>query len=406
MIQRATRSVSAVFIGAGLAIATFLSRVPQIRDLLKLTPGPLGKVLLMLAIGSLVSLPLAGLVVRNLGTKRTVAIMSLVTVSGVSIAGVGSEVSTVMVGAGLLVAGFGMGQWDVAMNVEAAAVEQRLGRSVMSRFHAAFSVGTVIGALLGAAANKAHVRPAVHLVAVMIVVGLATLLATKDFIGEAPHEVDEARTSGQPTHAWKEPRTILIGLFVLCMTFAEGTGNDWLGVTAIDGYKTSDATGSFAYVVFVTAMTTGRWFGPQILDRFGRVRVLRACALSALSGVALVVLGPVVWVAFLGIVLWGLGASLGFPTGVSAAADDPAHAAARVSAVATIAYVAFLAGPSLIGAIGEHTGVRKALTLTAAVLAVGFVVASSTRPEQGRFVPGSLGMSQSSSPSSPPRQTE
>lgn len=387
MIQRATRSVSAVFIGAGLAIATFLSRVPQIRDLLKLTPGPLGKVLLMLAIGSLVSLPLAGLVVRNLGTKRTVAIMSLVTVSGVSIAGVGSEVSTVMVGAGLLVAGFGMGQWDVAMNVEAAAVEQRLGRSVMSRFHAAFSVGTVIGALLGAAANKAHVRPAVHLVAVMIVVGLATLLATKDFIGEAHHEVEAARSSGQPTHAWKEPRTILIGLFVLCMTFAEGTGNDWLGVTAIDGYKTSDATGSFAYVVFVAAMTTGRWFGPQILDRFGRVRVLRACALSALSGVALVVIGPVVWVAFLGIVLWGLGASLGFPTGVSAAADDPAHAAARVSAVATIAYVAFLAGPSLIGAIGEHTGVRKALTLTAAVLAVGFAVASSTRPEQEGVVP-------------------
>ena len=108
---------------------------------------------------------------------------------------------------------------------------------------------------------------------------------------------------------------MLIGLFVLCMTFAEGTGNDWLGVAATDGYRAGAALASFAYVLFVASMTTGRWFGPRVLDRFGRVLVLRAGALCAMAGVLVVVFGPSLVTAMIGIVLWGLGAALGFPTG-------------------------------------------------------------------------------------------
>ncbi len=380
MVERASRSVSIVFILAGVSMATILSRVPQIRDLLELTPGRLGRVLLMIAVGSVVSLPLSGMVVRRFGTRRTVAFMSSVTVVGIAIAGLGSQINAYVVGGGLLFAGFGMGQWDVAMNVEAAAVEQKLGRSVMSRYHAAFSVGTVAGAVIGAGANKADVKPAIHLPFMMVVAGIVTVWATSNFIGEAQHSEESAHPNRHPMQAWTEPRTLLIGLFVLCMAFAEGTGNDWLGVAAIDGYKASDATGSLAFVVFVCAMTVGRWFGPPLLDRYGRVPVLRTCAASAFAGVLMVVIGPSIGVAFFGIVLWGLGASLGFPTGMSAAADDPARAAGRVSAVATVGYVAFLAGPALIGTIGDRTGVRDALTVTAAVLALGFATAAATRP--------------------------
>ena len=148
-----------------------------------------------------------------------------------------------------------------------------------------------------------------------------------------------------PWQAWTEPRTLLIGLFVLCMAFSEGTGNDWLGVAAIDGYGASAALGSFAYVAFVVAMTTGRWFGPRVLDRYGRVTVLRTSALCALIGVVTVVYGPALATAIIGVLLWGVGSALGFPTGVSAAADDPYRAAGRVSTVATIGYAAFLAAP-------------------------------------------------------------
>ena len=157
-----------MFILAGVAIASLLSRVPQIRDLLHLKPGALGALLLMTAVGSLLSLPASGLVVHRLGAARTVSIMSVVSMTGLAIVAVGTEVGAVMVGAGLFVFGFGAGQWDVAMNVEGSAVEQQLDRSIMSRFHAAFSIGTVAGALVGAGMNAVDVRPMFHLAAIAV----------------------------------------------------------------------------------------------------------------------------------------------------------------------------------------------------------------------------------------------
>jgi predicted MFS family arabinose efflux permease len=378
--SRALRSVFLVFVLPGVSIASLLSRVPQIRDLLALDPGELGAVLLMTAIGSLLSLPASGFVVHRLGARRTVAIMSVVSMGGLGVVAVGSEVSAAVVGAGLFLFGFGAGQWDVAMNVEGVAVEQLLERSIMSRFHAAFSFGTVGGALGGAAMNALDVAPVYHLIVVAAAVLAVVQFGVRGFIPAADTDHDaEPEPARNPLAAWTERRTVLIGIFVLCTTFAEGTGNDWTGVAAIDGYGASDAVGSVAYVLFVSSMTLGRWFGPAMLDRRGRVAVLRACSVCSMAGVLIVVFGPSLATAFVGIVLWGVGASLGFPTGMSAAADDPARAPARVSAVATIGYIAFLAGPSLIGFIGDHAGVLRALTLTAAAGAIAAMVAGSTR---------------------------
>jgi predicted MFS family arabinose efflux permease len=379
-VARATRSVYLVFVLSGVVVATLLSRVPQIRDVLHLRPGPLGVLLLMTAVGSLTSLPLSGTVVHRVGAARTVAVMSVVSATGLAVVAAGTRVGAVMVGAGLFLFGFGAGQWDVAQNVEAAAVEQRLGRSIMSRFHAAFSIGTVAGALGGAAMNAVHVRPLAHLLVVAGLVAVAVPLASRGFLPAATEGHPDGAERRSPWQAWTEPRTLMIGAFVLCMAFSEGTGNDWLGVATIDGYHAGAALGSFAYVAFVAAMTAGRWFGPALLDRHGRVAVMRVGALCSLVGVLVVVYGPALATAVVGIVLWGLGTALGFPTGMSAAADDPLHAAGRVSAVATIGYAAFLAGPSLIGAIGNHTGVLRALTLTAGMLAFGTLMAASTRP--------------------------
>ncbi len=378
---RAQRSVFGTFALCGLAISSLLSRIPQLRDTLHLRPGPLGLLLLMTAVGSLVSLPLAGLVVQRFGTARTVAVSTGVNAAGLAVAGVGTRVGPVLVGAGLFLFGFGAGQWDVAQNVEGAAVEQRLGRSVMSRFHAVFSLGTIGGALVGAAMNALGVAVLPHLLVVAVVLTGGGAVTARGFLPWAPIDPAAAGTdrSGTIGQTWTEPRTLLIGLFVLCTAFAEGTGNDWLGVATIDGYGASATVGSFAYVTLVTAMTVGRWFGPRVLDRHGRVPVLRAGSVCALAGVLVVVLGPSLVTAFAGMVLWGLGAALGFPTGMSAAADDPARAAARVSVVSTIGYSAFLAGPSLIGVIGDHTGVRNALTLNAVLLAVATALAVATR---------------------------
>jgi MFS family permease len=379
-LRGATRGVYLVFGGTGLAFSSWAARIPQVRKELGLTPAALGLVLLGIAVGSLIALPAAGLIVHRIGAAKTIAVMSVICAAGIATAGVGVRAGVAPVVAGLALMGFGNGGWDVAMNVEAAGVEQQLGRSIMSRFHAAFSVGTVIGALLGAAMNASHVSVTVNLLLIAALIAVAVPLATRGFLPAGMQTHDEHRDKRHPLKAWSESRTLLIGLFVLTMAFAEGTANDWIGVATIDGYGATAALGSLAYGVFVASMTVGRWYGAQLLDRFGRVPVLRASAATALVGLLIVVFGPDLVTALIGTVLWGLGAALGFPVGMSAAADQPRYAPGRVSVVATIGYVAFLAGPPLIGLIGNHVGVLRALTVTAGVLAVGLLVVGATRP--------------------------
>jgi len=127
-------------------------------------------------------------------------------------------------------------------------------------------------------------------------------------------------------------------------------------------------------------MTAGRWTGPGLLDRYGRVVVVRVLALVAVIGLILFVFSPTIALAFPGALLWGAGTSLGFPVGMSAAADEPAAAAGRVSVVASIGYCAFLGGPPLIGFLGSHEGVLHALTAVAVLLAIATMLASTVRP--------------------------
>lgn len=381
-VLAAQRATYVAFIGSGFGFASWASRIPQVRDALAASPSTLGLVLLAVALGSLVALPLAGVLVTGIGTARAVAAMSGCVAAGLVVVAFGYTHGIVPVVLGLFLIGFGNGTWDVAMNVEGAAVEQQLGRSVMPRFHAGFSVGTVAGALGGAAMVGLGVPVTGHLVVAALLVGTVVPLWTRRFlpVEPAPEPEPGAAAPRSPLQAWTEPRTLLIGVFVLCMAFTEGTGNDWLAVAVIDGYGAPPVAGPLTFAAFLAAMTVGRWFGTQVLDRFGRVVTLRASALLALVGLVLVVFGTVLPLAVLGSVLWGLGAALGFPVGMSAAADDPARSAARVSVVASVGYTAFLAGPPLIGFLGDHVGVLKALTVTAALLGLAALIAGTTAP--------------------------
>jgi predicted MFS family arabinose efflux permease len=372
--------VYVAFIGSGLAFASWASRIPQVRDRLGVTPGQLGLILLCIAIGSILGIPTSGVVIARIGEARTVSIMAATLGTGLVVAAVGYLAGVVPVCIGLFLVGLGNGSWDVAMNVQGAVVERALGRSIMSRFHAGFSVGTVAGAAIGALMVALHVPVTAHLVAIaLLVVGVVPWSVTRGFLPHvAVQETHESRRAALA--AWREPRTVLIGLFVLCMAFTEGTGNDWLGIAVIDGYHSSATLGTIALAIFLAAMTAGRWFGPGLLDRHGRVLVLRTSCAVALAGLLLVVFGHIVALAYLGAAAWGLGTALGFPTGISAAADDPRKAAARVSVAASIAYVAFLAGPPVVGLVGNHVGVLRGLVVAAGLIAIAALLCSACAP--------------------------
>ena len=276
---------------------------------------------------------------------------------------------------GLFAYGIGTGMWDVAMNVEGAEVERGLGRTVMPRFHAGFSLGTILGAGIGVAVTAAAVPMLLHLGALAVVGMLVILRWTRAFLPAVEHPEADA---GQGS-AWLEPRTLAVGLMVLCFAVAEGSANDWLSLALIDGYDVEHWVGVAGYALFVTAMTAGRLAGTSVLDRFGRAPVLWVTAAAAALGIVLVVFGDHVLVVGLGIVVWGLGASLGFPVGMSAAADEPARAAARVSVVSTIGYAAFLAGPPLLGALGDEVGTLDSLLVVAALMGPAMLAVFATR---------------------------
>jgi predicted MFS family arabinose efflux permease len=306
-IRAAVRATYAAFIGSGFTFANWAARIPQVRDGLHLDPAELGYLLLAIAVGAVIALPLSGRIVHRLGSRRTVAAMAVLVGVGLEVTALGylSGVATMVVG--LLMFGFGNGAWDVAMNVQGALVERHLRRSIMSRFHAGWSVGTVLGALVGAMMVAWHVPVTAHLSAVAVAVAVALPLSVRKFLPdhESAAEPDERAGPSRAWAAWTEPRTLLIGAIVLAFAFAEGSANDWISVAMIDGYHASAAVGTLTFATFLAAMTTGRWFGPALLDRYGRVAVLRATTLLAITGLAVFVFGNITALALAGAVLWG-----------------------------------------------------------------------------------------------------
>lgn len=377
--RAAARATAVAFVGSGFAFASWASRIPAVRERLDLSPSALGLVLFAIAAGSITALPMSGAIIARIGSRRTVTAMAVVLAAGLLVVAGGYSAGVPLLVIGLFLLGFATGGWDVAMNVQAAAVEQRLERPIMSRFHAGYSFGTVCGALTGAAATALHVSVTVHLSVVALATAAATIVAVRGFLEDrvGTHADEPPPRVGA---AWRERRTLLIGVFVLAFAFAEGTANDWINVAAIDGYGASAALGAVVYALFLAAMTSGRWVGPALLTRYGRVPVVRGLAVLATAGVLVFVFSPSLPVAVAGALLWGFGVSLGFPVGMSAGADEPQHAAARVSVVSSIGYTAFLAGPPLIGVVGDAFSTLHALTLVAVLLGISAVVANATAP--------------------------
>jgi MFS family permease len=364
----------------GLAFASWVSRLPAIKAGLGLTAGRMGLLLLCLSAGTLIALPLSGALVQRIGPARAVGAGVAAVTAGTLLIAFGVHLAVVpVVAAGLLVSGLGMSTWDVSMNVQGADVERQLQRTLMPRFHAAFSLGAVAGALVGAASAAGGVPVSAQLVLTAPLVAVTAIVALRSFL---PMDVEQHDVYGgrhRLVAAWRDSRTRLVGVLVLAFALTEGVANDWLALAVTDGVRATEWLGSFTFGAFVLAMTAMRFNGGWFLQRFGRVAVLRATAAVAMAGALLVAAAPSVPVAVAGAVLWGAGASLGFPVGMSAAAADPSSAAARVSVVSTIGYTAFLAGPPLVGLLADAIGVQPSLLVVVLAASVGLVVAPSTR---------------------------
>ncbi|MEC0304832.1 MFS transporter, partial [Terribacillus saccharophilus] len=223
-----------------------------------------------------------------------------------------------------------------------------------------------------------------HLIGIVIV----SLIIVGIFINKIPtgngrilQETKKSTKGRSASNVWKEKRTILIGLIVLGMAFAEGTANEWLPLAIVDGFSVEAQSGTLVYVVFLSAMLIARLSAGYFLDRFGRVAVLRYAVIFAAIGVGVLIFAPNLPIGVIGVFLWGIGASIGFPLGLSAAGDNPINSAQRVGAVSIIGYLAFLVGPPLLGMLGDAIGLLNAMSsVLIVVVAVFFLSPVVKRP--------------------------
>lgn len=387
MNQRAVRAATIatflVFAINGFVFASWAARIPAVTRILDLTAGEMGFLLLSIAAGSVIALPMAGTVVARLGTASTIRVGGFTAALGGLIVAISLALGNVpLTAVGLFFFGVGIGLWDVAQNIEGAAVERHLGRTLMPQFHAGFSGGALIGALVGAGLSAINVSMPAHLLAIVVLVSASMIVVPRYFLPDVQQATapESAGASMKGRSAWLEKRTLLVGLVVLGAALTEGAANDWIAKASVDGLGTSESGGAIMFAVFVASMTIFRFVGARLIDAYGRVPVLYGSLGAALVGLVIFVLAPNVWLAGLGAIFWGAGAAMGFPMGMSAAADDPARAAARVSVVSTIGYVAFLAGPPLLGFLGDHVTIRWALLAIAVAIVASILTVPAAKP--------------------------
>ena len=389
-------AVFAIFFLSGLSMASWVARIPVVRDDTGLSTQGVGLVILGGAAGSVLGLIAAPWLMARFGARAGM-IGVLVTVSvGLVFVGVGGSLlpSVPLVVIGLVLFGFGNGAVDVMMNVEGAEAEREIGKTLMPLMHAFFSFGTVAGAGVAAAASALGISITIHLAVMALLIAGGVVVAVRyvpvrEELGDHPnHEaptVPWTQRLRESLAVWGDVRLLLIGVVVLGMSFAEGGANDWLALAVVDGHHFNPTVGAAIFTVFTVAMTTARVLGGPVLDRFGRVPTLQILAATGVVGLTLFIFSTETWMLILGTVLWGVGCSLGFPVGMSAAADvtDRRLAASRVSAVAIIGYCAFLAGPPFLGFLGEHFGILNALLVILGLMVVAGIAAPAAREQTG-----------------------
>lgn len=377
--DRRRTALFVAFFVTGLSMASWVSRTPAIRDAIDASTAEMGLVIAGLSAGSMIGIAAAGTLVAQRGARFVVLWGMVAIVAGGATVAVGSGAGLGwLVAVGLAFFGYGMGSGEIGQNVEGVDVETALGRVVVPGLHGSYSLGIAIGGLLGLAASTVGLPVAAHLTAVAVLTAAAAVFLVRNLAPAVGREPGSGLRRRAPimesfraaVAVWTEPRTVAIAVIVLGMALAEGSANDWLPLIMVDGFALPAPVAALVYALFGLSMAIGRFSGGYFLDRFGRPPVMIASAALAVLGIATVSFAPGAWIGAAGVVLWGLGAALGFPVALSAAGDDPVGAARRVSAVATAGYTAFLVGPPVLGLIGEHVGLRSAIIVVLVAVAV------------------------------------
>ncbi|WP_349866151.1 MFS transporter [Leifsonia sp. WHRI 6310E] len=391
-LVRWRNAIIAAFGLGGVTIATWGPRLPELMRELNIDTPTVGILIACSTVGSIAGLGISTPLLGRLGGRWAVS-TALLTIAGslVLMGGALLAQSVPLVALGFVTVGLGIGTLDVLINVEGAAIEQAAAKTLMPLMHAAWSVGAAVGSGIGAACAALGIAPSAQFMALGVVVVVVTLAMARAIPAAAPETVaDDAPRPPvgvrvrQWLRGWMDVRLLVIGVVMLGVELGEGSANTWLTLSVKDDHGQTAAIAALFFTIFAASEAATRIFGGPVVDRLGRVATIRWTTALGIAGLLLFILGGELWMVLVGVVLWAVGVSMGFPLGMSAAAEGGGNAAARVSVVASIGYIANLAGPPALGLVAHSTGLLGALWLVVALMAAAFISAPALRPRVAR----------------------
>lgn len=362
-IVAARRAVLAVFFINGFTLASWITHIPDIRTKFGLGEAALGLVLLALAVGSVAALLLVGGVIARLGSRLVTIVTSLTFCALLPF--IIAVPSLPLLVAVLVLFGACNGALDVAMNTQAAAIEERYGRPIMSSFHALWSTGSLSGAAIGSLILAAEVPAQWHVLAVGVLALGGLAIALRFLLPSSIDQVGESSVFTLPTGP-----LFWLGLLCFLGLLAEGSMADWSAVFMREMLGSAPGLAATGFTVFSLTMAIGRFTGDTLRARIGAVQIVQICgALSAL-GLLIALLGGNAFVAVVGFALVGFGLANMVPVLFSAASQVPGvQTGAGIAAVSSAGYAGFLVGPPLIGFVGQATNIGVGLGLVVAACA-------------------------------------
>jgi len=380
---RARAPVTVVFLVLGLSAGTWAARIPAIKAGLNLSPGILGLCLLGPAVGSVLTMPAAGAIMATVPPRPVVQCALLLLAGMLPLTTVVSspwQLFAVLAGWGA-----GLGVVDVGMNIEASAVQDRLGRRTMSGFHAAFSVGGLIGAGLGGIAAASGVPPRADFILAGVVVLVAGGVSAQFFSAARPLRPGAGSADGERVPRWPLWSLALVCLAAMSLGsfLAEGVVADWSAVYLHSSLGAPVGLAAVGYTVFSCTMVGGRLAGDRLADLLGPARLVRLSAGMAAVGFGVALLIGQVWSGLIGFALLGVGLSVVVPLVFSAAAKT-GRPGPNLALVTTAGYVGILVGPALVGGVAQAIGLHAALGIDVILCALCAALAGFVRPRGAR----------------------
>lgn len=366
-LRAARWATAVVFAVHGAVMGSFAARLPWIAEHVDVSTGELGVALLMPGVGAMVAMPFAGRLTHRYPYRRLVPVTITLLCAFLVLPALPTSLPVLCLT--LLAYGAAAGLADMAMNAQAALVEKRYGRSVMSSLHGFWSVGVLAGSAVAALAAHRDIGATAQFAVVGVALATAALLAARRLIED--HELADAEQP--PAFALPSRPVLLIGLVGLCAVFGEQAGLDWSAVYIETTLGGSPGVAALAVTAFAATMALARLLGDRVIDRLGAVTTARASGACAVLGAALIVAAPAVPVAMAGFALLGAGVAVVVPLVFAAAGRIGPHPGRSIAGVAGVAYGSGLVTPGVIGGIASATSLSAAYVVVA-VLAVAMAL--------------------------------